>query len=473
MITTVANETSELKAEYDLRYVWLISVVAAMGGLLFGWDWVVIGGAKPFFQRYFELTSEAQIGWANSCALIGCLIGALVAGALSDKFGRKRLLIIAALLFAVSSLGNAFAGSFTIFIAWRIFGGVAIGLASNLSPMYIAEIAPAQIRGKLVAINQLTIVIGILLAQYINWFLVRNLPAGATDEFIRNSWFGQQGWRWMFGLTAVPSLLFFLGMIVVPESPRWLAKNGKSDRARGILARIGGEPYARAAVADIESTLASEEVQQVRFSDLLEPRMRKVLVLGMGLAVFQQWCGINVIFNYAEEIFRAAGYDISTVLKNIAWTGSVNLAFTFVALGVVDRGGRRPLMLLGSAGLAAIYIAMGFCYQGGVKGLPMLLLVLAAIGCYAMSLAPVAWVVISEIFPNRIRGAAMAVAVSSLWIACFILTYTFPILNAKLGPAGTFWLYAAICVLGFLFIKFKLPETKGKTLEQIERELVD
>ena len=473
MITAVANETTELKANYDLGYVWLISVVAAMGGLLFGWDWVVIGGAKPFFQRYFELTSQAQIGWANSCALIGCLIGALVAGALSDKFGRKRLLVAAALLFALTSLGNALASNFAIFIGWRIFGGVAIGLASNLSPMYIAEIAPAQIRGKLVAINQLTIVIGILLAQYINWFLVRNLPAGATDEFIRNSWFGQQGWRWMFGLTAAPSLLFFLGMMLVPESPRWLAKNGKSDRARGILARIGGGQYARTAVADIESTLAREEVQHVRFSDLLEPRMRKVLVLGIILAVFQQWCGINVIFNYAEEIFRAAGYDISTVLKNIAWTGSVNLAFTFVALSVVDRGGRRPLMLLGSAGLAAIYIAMGFCFNGGVKGLPMLLLVLAAIGCYAMSLAPVAWVVISEIFPNRIRGAAMAVAVSSLWIACFILTYTFPLLNAKFGPAGTFWLYAAICVAGFLFIKFKLPETKGKTLEQIERQLVD
>jgi MFS transporter, SP family, xylose:H+ symportor len=473
MITAVANETSELKANYDLGYVWLISIVAAMGGLLFGWDWVVIGGAKPFFQRYFELTGDAQIGWANSCALIGCLIGALVAGALSDKFGRKRLLIVAALLFAITSVGNALAGYFAIFIAWRIFGGVAIGLASNLSPMYIAEVAPAQIRGKLVAINQLTIVIGILLAQYINWFLVRNLPAGATDEFIRNSWFGQQGWRWMFGLTAVPSFLFFLGMMLVPESPRWLAKNGKSGRARAILARIGGDQYARAAVADIESTLASEEVQHVRFSDLLEPRMRKVLILGVTLAVFQQWCGINVIFNYAEEIFRAAGYDISTVLKNIAWTGSVNLAFTFVALGVVDRGGRRPLMLLGSAGMAAIYIAMGFCYSGGVKGLPMLLLVLAAISCYAMSLAPVTWVVISEIFPNRIRGAAMAVAVSSLWIACFILTYTFPILNAKLGSAGTFWLYAAICVAGFLFIKFKLPETRGKTLEQIERELVD
>lgn len=473
MITTTQTDTSPLKANYNLGYVWLISIVAAMGGLLFGWDWVVIGGAKPFFQRYFELTSEAQIGWANSCALVGCLVGALVAGALSDKFGRKRLLIVAALIFAVTSLGNALATNFTIFIAWRIFGGVAIGLASNLSPMYIAEIAPAQIRGKLVSINQLTIVIGILLAQYINCVLVRNLPAGATDEFIRDSWFGQQGWRWMFGLTAAPSLLFLIGMLLVPESPRWLAKNGKPDRARGILTKIGGESYAQAAVADIESTLASEETQRVRFADLLEPKMRKVLVLGIVLAVFQQWCGINVIFNYAEEIFRAAGYDISSVLKNIAWTGSVNLAFTFVALGVVDRGGRRPLMLFGSAGLALIYIAMGFCYSGGVKGLPMLLLVLAAIGCYAMSLAPVTWVVISEIFPNRIRGAAMAVAVSALWIACFILTYTFPLLNAKLGSAGTFWLYAAICVAGFVFIKFKLPETKGKSLEQIERDLVD
>jgi len=473
MITATQTEVSELKANYNLGYVWLISVVAAMGGLLFGWDWVVIGGAKPFFQRYFQLTTEAQIGWANSCALVGCLFGALAAGALSDKFGRKRLLMVAALLFAVTSLGNALAGSFTLFIAWRIFGGVGIGLASSLSPMYIAEVAPAQMRGKLVAINQLTVVVGILLAQAINWFLVRNLPPGATDEFIRSSWFGQQGWRWMFGLTAAPAALFFFGMLLVPESPRWLVKNGKNDLARGILEKIGGENYARAAAAEIQSTLAVGEIQRVRFSDLLEAKMRKVMVLGVVLAVFQQWCGINVIFNYAEEIFRAAGYDISTVLKNIAWTGSVNLVFTLIALGVVDRGGRRPLMLFGSAALALIYAAMGFCYYSGVKGLPMLLLVLAAIGCYAMSLAPVTWVLISEIFPNRIRGAAMAVAVSSLWIACFLLTYTFPILNAKLGSAGTFWGYAGICVAGFVFIYFMLPETKGKSLEQIERELVD
>jgi MFS family permease len=271
MITATQSPSSKLKASYNLGYVWLISIVAAMGGLLFGWDWVVIGGAKPFFQRYFELNSEAQIGWANSCALIGCLAGALVAGALSDKFGRKRLLIIAAMIFAVTSLGNALTGNFTVFIAWRIFGGVAIGLASSLSPMYIAEIAPAQIRGKLVAINQLTVVIGILLAQYINWFLVRDLPQGATDEFIRNSWFGQQGWRWMFGLTSAPAILFFIGMLFVPESPRWLAKNGKSDRARSILTKIGGESYAHAATAEIQSTLASEEVQRVRFADLLEP----------------------------------------------------------------------------------------------------------------------------------------------------------------------------------------------------------
>jgi sugar porter (SP) family MFS transporter len=470
MIAATSSESSNLKAEYRFAYIWLITVVAALGGLLFGYDWVVIGGAKPFFERYFHLTNAAQSGWANSCALIGCLVGAIVAGSLSDRFGRKRLLLLSALLFAVTSIGNALAPAFAIFIAWRMLGGVAIGLASNLSPMYIAEIAPAQMRGKLVSINQLTIVIGVLAAQLINWYLVRNLPPHATDEFIVNSWFGHYGWRWMFALTAIPSALFFIGMFFVPESPRWLARNGKPERARAVLQNIGGEIYAANALKEIEATLVNE-TEKVDFRELLQPNVRRVLLLGVVLAVFQQWCGINVIFNYAEEIFKTAGYDISTVLKNIAWTGSVNLAFTFVALGVVDRGGRRPLMLLGAAGLAVIYTAMGLCYHDGVKGLPVLLLVLAAISCYSMSLAPVTWVVISEIFPNRIRGAAMAIAVAALWLACFILTYTFPLLNAKLGAAGTFWLYAGICVLGFIFIWNKLPETKGRTLEEIEGEL--
>jgi sugar porter (SP) family MFS transporter len=454
-------------------YVWLISTIAALGGLLFGYDWVVIGGAKPFFEPFFHIVKNStQEGWANSCALIGCLFGALAAAALSDRFGRRRPLLFSAFLFAITSLGNALAPSLTVFVLWRMLGGVAIGLASSLSPMYIAEIAPAARRGQLVSLNQLTIVVGILLAQVINWSLVRHVPAGATDAFIRTSWYGQEGWRWMFALTAVPSLLFFAGLFLIPESPRWLIKNGKDIQAHAVLARIAGENYANSQMQEVHNTLAGDEIRRARFKDLLDPRLSRVLMLGIALAVFQQWCGINVIFNYAEDIFRSAGYDISSVLKNIAWTGSVNMAFTFVALGTVDRYGRRPLMLLGSGGLAIIYAILGGCYYIGITGLPMLLLVLAAIACYSMSLAPVTWVIIAEIFPNRIRGAAMSAAVTCLWAASFVLTFTFPLLNAKLGPAGTFWLYAAICVVGFSVIFRWLPETRGKSLEQIERELI-
>ena len=454
-------------------YVWLISIIAALGGLLFGYDWVVIGGAKPFFEPFFHIAKNStQEGWANSCALIGCLFGALAAATLSDRFGRQRPLLFSAFLFAITSLGNALAPSFTAFVTWRILGGVAIGLASSLSPMYIAEIAPAARRGQLVSLNQLTIVVGILLAQVINWALVRDVPSAATEEFIRTSWYGQDAWRWMFALTAVPSSLFFVGVFLIPESPRWLIKNGRDSQAHAILTRIAGHDYADIQTQEIRSTLTAEGMRQVQFRDLLDPRLSRVLLLGITLAVFQQWCGINVIFNYAEDIFRSAGYDISSVLKNIAWTGSVNLAFTFVALSAVDRRGRRPLMLLGSGGLAIIYTVLGGCYYAGVKGAPLLLLVLAAIACYSMSLAPVTWVVISEIFPNRIRGAAMSIAVTALWAASFILTFSFPLLNARLGPAGTFWLYAAICAAGFLFICRQLPETRDKSLEQIERELV-
>lgn len=475
MITPPAlHLNADSSATLNLRYIWLISIVAALGGLLFGWDWVVIGGAKPFFERFFHIETNAALsGWANSCALIGCLVGALMTGMLSDKFGRRRLLAVSAGLFAITSVGNGLASTFGIFIFWRILGGVAIGLASGLSPMYISEVAPASMRGRLVSVNQLTIVVGVLVAQLINWWLVRSLPTGATDEFIRNSWFGQIGWRWMFALTAAPSLLFLLGMFFVPESPRWLIKRGRSAEALRILTRIGGGSYAQSEASDVETSLLRESQQSVRVTDLFDPRLRKVLVLGVVLAVFQQWCGINVIFNYAEDIFRAAGYDISSVLKNIAWTGSVNLAFTFVALGFVDRCGRRPLMLLGAFGLAAVYAVLGFCYHSHVTGWPMLFLVLAAIACYSMSLAPVTWVIISEIFPNRIRGAAMSVAVMALWLACFILTYTFPLLNASLGASGTFWLYGVICVLGGIFVFTKLPETKGRTLEEIEIDLAD
>jgi sugar porter (SP) family MFS transporter len=466
-MATVPRETGG-EVRYNMAYIWTISLVAALGGLLFGYDWVVIGGAKPFYEKFFELTSSAQIGWAMSCALVGCLAGAALSGALSDGFGRKRLLIASATLFTVSSIGTGMAGAFAVFVFWRILGGVAIGLASNLSPMYIAEISPAGVRGKLVSVNQLTIVIGILAAQVVNWLIARPVSPDATAADILNSWNGQTGWRWMFGVTAVPSLLFLGGMFFVPESPRWLAKNGKGTRARSILAKIGGQRHADDAMRDIEASLVNE-TEKVNFRELLEPGMKKILLLGAALAVFQQWCGINVIFNYAEEVFSAAGYKVSDILFNIVVTGTVNLVFTFVAIHTVDRGGRRILMLIGSAGLAVIFTALGGCYYAGSQGIHVLALVMAAIGCYGCSLAPITWVVIAEIFPNRIRGAAMSVAVVALWAACFALTYTFPLLNRGLGPAGTFWIYAAICVAGFLFVKARLPETKGKTLEEIER----
>ena len=463
------------KAEprYNLRYVWLISLVAAMGGLLFGYDWVVIGGAKPFFEPFFSLTRESLRGWANSCALLGCLAGAILSGAMSDRFGRRRLLIAAALLFALSSVLTGWASSFNGFVAFRILGGVAIGMASNLSPMYIAEVAPARIRGRLVSTNQLTIVIGILSAQIVNWLIARSVPDGATAEFIRQSWYGQYAWRWMFTAVAVPSLLFFIGSLLIPESPRWLVKNGRPDRARRVLARIGGTAFAEAEVRDIQSTLSGQDVQHVRFWDLLETKMSRILLVGVALAVLQQWSGINVIFNYAEEIFRGAGYGVSSIMFNIVITGAVNLLFTLIAIQTVDRFGRRALMLAGCAGIAFFHALIGLGYALNLKGPAVVAPVLATLACYGFSLAPVTWVLISEIFPNRIRGAAVAVSTSALWIACFILTYTFPLLNGALGPAKTFWLYALICAAGCVFIFLRVPETKGKTLEEIERELVE
>ncbi len=456
---------------YNMAYIWTVTLVSAMGGLLFGYDWVVIGGAKPFYEKFFGLTTPAQIGWAMSSALVGCLVGALVSGGLSDRFGRKRLLIVAGFLFTISAVWTALAGDFTVFVVFRLVGGVGIGLASNLSPMYIAEISPAAMRGKFVSVNQLTIVIGILAAQLANWLIARPVPDGATAADILASWNGQTGWRWMFGAEAVPALLFFALMFFVPESPRWLVKSGRGEAAEKVLARVGGSAFAAEAVGEIRTTLAAGEIGRVRFRDLLEPGLVKVLLIGVALAVYQQWCGINVIFYYAQEIFTAAGYGVSDVLFNIVITGTVNLIFTLVAIRLVDRLGRKPLMLAGSAGLALVFGLMGASYAAGSRGLHILLLVVAAMALYALSLAPVTWVLLSEIFPNRIRGAAMSVSTFALWSACFVLTYTFPLLNAGLGPAGTFGIYAGVSVLGFLFIKSRVRETKGKTLEQIEREL--
>jgi sugar porter (SP) family MFS transporter len=278
----------------------------------------------------------------------------------------------------------------------------------------------------------------------------------------------------MFGATALPAAVFFLGMFFVPESPRWLALRGREQEARRTLVRLGGEESAAIVLAEIEESVRAAEHRAgfaAELKQLLAPGLRAALALGVSLAVLQQWCGINVIFNYAEEIYRRAGYGVNDILFNIVITGSVNLVFTVLAFGFVDKVGRRPLMLFGCTGIGFCHFLMGLAYRLGLTGLPVLLLTLSAIGFYAMTLAPITWVLISEIFPNRVRSAAVSISVSALWIASFVLTYTFPLIGELFGSAGTFWLYAAICLLGFLFVRARVPETKGRTLEQIEHEL--
>ncbi|HCU20323.1 MAG TPA: MFS transporter, partial [Bacteroidales bacterium] len=458
----------------NTKYVLFLSIVSAMGGLLFGYDWVVIGGAKPFYERYFEITSSATYqGFAMSSALFGCLIGAAVSGNLTDRYGRKIPLLFSAFLFIFTSLGTGAFNSFTSFMIFRILGGVGIGIASNVSPVYIAEISPAHMRGKLVAINQFTIAFGVLAAQLTNMIIAQPVPLDATDAMIRDSWNGQMGWRWMFWACAIPASLFFILMWLVPESPRWLTKAGKTDKALKVFERIGGKEYAKSETDEIALTLAVDGNHNTKekFTNLFSKQLAPIITLGIILAVFQQWCGINVIFNYAEEIFSAAGYGISGTLFNIVLTGTVSLIFTVISMFMVDRWGRKALMLTGAGGLAVVYVIIAAGYYFQVKGIFMVFWVVTAISIYGLTLAPVTWVLLSEIFPNKIRGQAMSVATFALWLSCAVLTISFPFLNKALSTSGTFGVYAAICFIGFFFILRKLPETKGKSLEQIEREL--
>lgn len=452
-------------------YLWTLCLVSAMGGLLFGYDWVVIGGAKIFYEPFFGLGGAASLrGWAMSCALVGCLAGALLSGAWSDRYGRKRMLLLAALLFTVSAVGTGVADRFGWFVVARIVGGLGIGIASNVSPVYIAEVTPARLRGRFVSINQLTTVLGILLAQVVNWRIGEHFTGAAGGALTPES--VEWAWRWMLWAAAVPALVFLVLALFVPESPRWSALRGRTEAARRVLTRIGGERYATETLASLSQLSAGAGGEGTSsWRALKAPGLGGVLLVGIVLAVFQQWCGLNVVFNYAHEVFSAAGYAVSDILMNIVVTGVTNVVFTFVAIRTVDRWGRRALMLFGSASLAVIYAVLGACYWASVSGVFMLALVVLAIACYAMSLAPVTWVVLSEIFPARVRGAAMAVSTFFLWAASFVLTYTFPSLNEAVGAAGAFWLYGAICVAGFLFILGRLPETKGKTLEELEHEL--
>ncbi len=448
---------------YNKGFIYFICLVSAMGGLLFGYDWVVIGGAKIFYEQFFDIAGDPGMqGLAMSIALAGCLIGALTAGMLADKLGRKPLLLLSALIFVLTAYGTGAFSNFHLFLLARFCGGIAIGIASGLSPMYIAEVAPTRIRGKLVSLNQLTIVIGILAAQIVNWLLV-------SDD---TAWNVAMTWRWMFWAAAFPALAFLVLAAFIPESPRWLAMTGQRERALETLARIGGNDYARNELNTLQTDMQRKQTQG-GLSLLFSKPYRRVLALGIIVAMFQQWCGTNVIFNYAQEIFQSAGYDVDNTFINIVVTGIANLVFTFVAIYTVDRLGRRALMLLGAGGLAGIYLILGTCYYFEVSGIFMVVLVVAAIACYAMTLGPVTWVLLSEIFPNKVRGVAVATGTFALWVASFILTYTFPFLNKALGTAGTFWIYTAICAAGLVFFLLRMPETKGKSLEQLEKEMVN
>ncbi|MFB9897170.1 sugar porter family MFS transporter [[Hallella] seregens] len=462
-----------MTATLNKRFVYFICTVSAMGGLLFGYDWVVIGGAKPFYELYFGIADNASMqGLAMTVALVGCMGGAMLCGTLADRIGRKRLLVAASVIFLLSSLAVGAARSFGFFLVARLVSGVGIGLASGLSPMYIAEVAPSAIRGKLVSLNQLTIVLGILAAQLTNWLIADAIPAGSTATQIAASWNGQTAWRWMFWAAIVPSGVFFVLAFLIPESPRWLTMKGRERQALGILTRIGGGVYAEAELRAVREANAAD-ASQGGLRLLLSRPYRRVLVIGLVVAFFQQWCGTNVIFNYAQEIFQAAGYEIGDVLFNIVVTGIANVAFTIVAIFTVDRWGRKALMMLGAGGLCGIYLTLGTCYYLQASGFFMIVLVVAAIACYAMTLGPCTWVLLSEIFPNRVRAVAVATSTFALWVGSSTLTYTFPLLNRALGSYGTFWIYSAVCLAGFIFMARMLPETKGRSLEQLEHELVD
>ena len=423
-------------------FVYFICSVSAMGGLLFGYDWVVIGGAKPFYESFFGIAGNTWLqGVAMSTALVGCLIGAMVAGALADRYGRKPLLTTAAVLFTVSAIGTGLFDDFTLFNIARFIGGVGIGVASALSPMYIAEVSPAHIRGRMVSLNQMTIVLGILGAQIVNMLLARD-----TSIVENAAWNLEWGWRWMFWAETVSAGLFLVMSFFIPESPVYQQMKA--------------------------ATMSQHTGQKAGLKELMESKYSKVLLLGLVIAVFQQWCGTNVIFNYAQEIFVGAGYDVDGMFIVIVITGIANVVFTFVALYTIEKWGRRTLMLIGAGGLGLIYLTLGTCYFLEVKGVMMVVLVVTAISVYAMTLGPVTWTLLAEIFPNQIRGVAMAVCTFALWVGCCTLTFSFPSMNAALGSSGTFWIYSAICVCAFIFLWRHCPETKGKTLEQLEKELV-
>ena len=438
------------------NYVLLITSIAALGGLLFGFDTAVISGTTPFIKPYFEL-DDIWLGWTVSSLLFGCIIGVISAGKPSDIFGRKKTLMAAALLFIISAFGSALATRLSVFILFRIMGGLGVGIASMLSPMYISEISPPDRRGRLVSFNQLAIVIGILLAFISNALLV--------DTGVNN-------WRWMLAVMGLPALLFFISLFFAPESPRWLVQKGFSEKAGAILGKINGDAAASLELQAIEESI-KEEKNSGSFREVFSPRMRPILIIGVFLCVFSQITGINSIMYYAPVIFQSIGAGASSAVFQTAFIGGGNLIFTFVAISLVDRLGRKPLLIGGVSGMiiSLTSIATAFYFQR-TEGYIILILILTYIASFSASVGAVTWVIVSEIFPNKLRSKAMSVSIVSLWIANFLLILVFPLMLNRLGGAAAFLLFDVMCVLLLLFTIFRVPETKGKSLEELEKILI-
>ncbi|WP_163859713.1 sugar porter family MFS transporter [Paenibacillus elgii] len=442
--------------QVSMKFVTLVSIVAALGGLLFGFDTAVVSGAIGFMKLRFNL-NELEVGWAVSSLIIGCIAGAALSGMLSDRFGRKKVLIAAAALFIIGSVGSAIPATFTGYIIARMIGGIGIGITSTLCPLYNAEIAPARYRGRLVALNQFATVTGIFLVYFVNSGI-----AGYADD----AWNIATGWRWMFGVGVLPGLLFLVLLFFVPESPRWLIKQGRPVEALPILLKIHGDDLARQEVLDIKESFKQENAS---LRQLFSPGLRTALLVGVVLAVLQQVTGINAIMYYAPEIFKQAGAGTNASLVQTILVGLINFLFTILALWLIDKAGRKALLLVGSALMTVSLLVIGIAFHSGHTSGPLVLVfILVYVAAFAISLGPVVWVLLSEIFPNRIRGRATAIASMSLWAADYIVSQSFPPMLNTAGPAMTFWIFGVLSLVTFLFTWRVVPETKGKSLEEIE-----
>ena len=447
--TTNTHGFVEQLQKGSARHLYLPAMVASLGGLLFGYDTAVINGAIVFIKQQFAL-SDSQTEIAASSLLLGCVVGASVAAFTSDRFGRKRVLLGAAALFTISSIGAALPRDLIQFAVARLLGGVAIGIASTLSPLYIAEISPARNRGLLVCLNQLAIVTGILLSYSVNYLLT---GAGPTN------------WRWMFASAALPSAGFLLTLLFIPESPRWLMQKGREQEAEHFLAQIVGPQAAAAEIADIRAAISEES------GDLLDPTFRKALIVAILIALFSQFTGINTIIYYGSIVFleHVPHQTASSALWANVVIGAINFAATIVGMFLIDRSGRKPLLMSAFAGMALSLVAVSAAIHFQAAGAIVLIFVLTYVACFAVGVGTGTWVVMSEICPTRVRGRAMSVATVCLWCGTLLVTLTFLSLVNLFTASGAFLLYATVSIAAFLFVWRTLPETKGRTLEEIEK----